>query len=62
MQIKLRLLLGNFNAKSGNWCKNDKTLTEGKPIENVSSHQMISRPTYILETCFSCIDLIFISQ
>ena len=59
------VLLGDFNAKSSNWCKNDITTTEGKAIENISSqfglHQMINEPTHILESS-SCIDLIFTSQ
>ena len=47
----LVVLLGNFNAKSSNWCKND---IEGKAIENISSqfglHQIINEPTHILES------------
>ena len=47
----LVVLLGNFNAKSSNWCKNDM---EGKAIENISSqfglHQIINEPTHILES------------
>ena len=59
----LVVLLGDFNAKSSNWCKNDITTTEGKAIENISSHsglhQVINEPTHILESSSSCIDLIF---
>ena len=62
----LVLLLGDFEAKSSNCCKNDITATEGKAIENISSqfglHQMINEPTHILESSSSCIDLIFTSQ
>ena len=62
----LVVLLGNFNAKSHNWCKNDITTSEDKVIENISSrftlHQVINEPTHILETSPSCIDLIFTSQ
>ena len=62
----LVVLLGDFNAKSSNWCKNDITTTEGKAIEKMSSqfglNQMINEPTHILESSFSCIDLIFTSQ
>ena len=51
------VLLGDFNAKSSNWCKNDMTNTEGKAIENISSqfrlHQMINEPTHILESSSS---------
>ena len=59
-------LLGDFNAKSSNWCKNDTTTTEGKAIENITLqfglHQMTDEPTHILESSSSCIDLIFTSQ
>ena len=62
----LVVLLGNFNAKSSNWCKNDITTNKGKATENFSSqfgiHQVLSEPTHILESSFSCIDLIFTSQ
>ena len=58
--------LGDFNAKSSNWCKNDITTTESKAIENISSqfylHQMINEPTHMLESTSSCIDLILTSQ
>ena len=59
-------LLGDFNAKSSNWCKNDITRNEGKVIENISSqfalHQVTNKPTQILEISSSCVDLIFTSQ
>ena len=62
----LVVLLGNFNAKSNNWCKNDITTTEGKAIENISLkfglHQMINEPTHILESSSSCNDVILTSQ
>ena len=31
----LVVLLGDFNTKSSNWCKNDITTTESKAIENI---------------------------
>ena len=44
----LVVLLGVFNAKSSNWCKNDITTTAGKAIENISSqfglHQVFNEP------------------
>ena len=62
----LVVLLGDFNAKSSNWCKNGRTTNEGKILENTSSqfalHQVINEPTHILKTCSSCVDLIFTSQ
>ena len=58
------MLLGNCDAKSSTWCKNDITTTEGKAVENISSqfglHQVMRQ--HILESPFSCIDLIFTSQ
>ena len=62
----LVVLLGDFNAKSSNWSKNDITTTEGKVIENISSqfglHQMINELTHVSVSSSSCIDLIFTSQ
>ena len=34
----LDIALGDFNAKLSQWCKNDKTTTEGSKIANLSSH------------------------
>ena len=56
MQINpfLVVLLGDFNAKSNNWCKFDTTTSEGKVIENISSqfalYQVINEPTHIFES------------
>ena len=62
----LVVLLGRFNMKSSNWCKNHITTIEDKAIENISEeiglHQVINEPTHILESPSLCIDLIFISQ
>ena len=62
----LVVLLGDFNAKSSNWCKNDITISVGKAVENISwqfgLHQVINEPTHILESSSSCIYLIFTSQ
>ena len=59
-------VLGNFNAKSNNWCKNDITFHESSMIDAVTSnyglHQLIQEPTLILNSSSSCIDLIFTSQ
>ena len=56
-------VLGDFNAKSNNWCKNHATSHEGSRIEAVTSnyglHQLIQEPTHILNSSSSCIDLIF---
>ena len=58
-------VLGDFNAKSHNWCKNNVTSHEGSMIDAVTSnyglHQLIQEPTHILNSSSSCIDLIFTS-
>ena len=57
--------LGDFNAKSCNWCINDRTNFEGAKIDVLTSqnglHQIIKEPTDILDTSSTCIDLIFTS-
>ena len=62
----LLVAIGDFNAKSTNWCANDQTSFEGKKIEHITSQfglsQIINEPTYILDSSSSCIDLIFNSQ
>ena len=59
-------VLGGFNAKSNNSCKNDITSHEGSTIDVVTSNyelnQLIQEPTHILNSSSSCIDLIFTSQ
>ena len=53
--------MGDFNAKSTNWCANDKNSFEGNKIEHVTSQfglsQIINEPTHILDSSSSCIDL-----
>ena len=60
------IINGDFNARSNNWCPNDKTTYEGQKPESLTSQggfkQVISDPTHILECSLSCIDLIFTSQ
>ena len=59
-------VLGDFNAKTNIWCKNDTTSHEGSMIDVVTSNyklrQLIQGPKHILNLSPSCIDLIFISQ
>ena len=54
-------VLGDFNAKSINWCKNDTTSHEGSIIDAVTSHyglcQLIQEPTHVLNSPSSCVDL-----
>ena len=58
--------LGDFNAKSTNWCKNDITCHKGSMIDALKSNyglqQLIQGPTHIFNSSSSCIDLIFTSQ
>ena len=62
----LLVAIGDFNAKSTNWCANDQTSFEGNKIEHITSQfglsQIINEPTHILDSSSSCIDLIFTSQ
>ena len=59
-------VVGDFNAKCNNWCKNDITSHNGSMIDAVTSnyglHQLIQEPTHILNSSSSFIDLIFTSQ
>ena len=59
-------VLGDFNAKSTNWCKNDITSHEGFMIDAVTSNyglqQLIHEPTHIFNSSSSCINFIFTSQ
>ena len=60
------IILGDFNARSSFWWKNDKTTVGGGRLETLTSlhgfHQLISEPTHLLPTSTSCIDLIFTDQ
>ena len=60
------IIIGDFNARSNNWCSSDKTTYEGKKLESLTFQcgfkQVYSDPTHILESSSSCIDLIFTSQ
>ena len=59
-------ILGDFNAKSLTWWKEDKITTEGTHLDAPTSlhnfHQLISKPTHILSNSSSCIDLTFTNQ
>ena len=60
------IITGEFNTRSINWCSSDKTTSEGKELESLTSQcgfkQVISDPIHILESSSPCIDLIFMSQ
>ena len=59
----MTFVLGDFNPKSNNWCKNDTTSHEGSMIDAVTSNfrlrQLIQEPTH---TNSCTIDLVFTSQ
>ena len=59
-------VIGDFNAKSKNWCSKDSANFEGITTENVTSQfclsQIIKEATHILESSSSCIDLIYTKQ
>ena len=60
------IILGDFNATSSTWWKEDKTTTEGTHLEALTSlhnfDQLISKPTHILSNSSWCNDLIFANQ
>ena len=62
----LDFVLGDFNAKSCNWCINDKTNFEGAKIDTLTSqndlNQIIKEPIHILGTSSSSSDLFFMSK
>ena len=62
----MAVVLGDFNPKSNNWCKANITSLEGSENDTIISsyglNQLIQKPTHILKSLPSCIDLIFTSQ
>ena len=62
----LTVVIGDFNVKSINWYKDDKTTANGTKLEIMTFHygltQKINEPSRILEDASSCIDLNFTSQ
>ena len=62
----ISIIMGDFNARSSNWCKYDISNNEGVQIHSVTSihglEQLIYKPTHILSNSWSCINLIFINQ
>ena len=62
----LTVMIGDFNAKSNDWCSIDITSFEGSELDFLTSHfglsQIIKKPTVILDNSRSSIDLIFTSQ
>ena len=62
----LIVALGDFNAKTTNWYKNDINSYEGLKIDTITSQfgiqQLINKLTHLTANSSSCIDLIFTSQ
>ena len=60
----LLVVLSDFNAKQ--WHAKDSSSSEGISVESITSqfglHQIINKPTHIVENSSSCIGLIFTSQ
>ena len=61
----LIVALGNLNAKTTKWYKNDIDSYEGLKIDTIISQfdlqQTINEPIYLTSNSSSCIDLIFTS-
>ena len=58
----LTIVLGDFNTKSSDWCKQNQTTCEGFKIYAITSQfdlQQLIQPTHILGKSSSYIDLIF---
>ena len=62
----LRITIGNFNTRSKNWYRQNKTSFEDNSTESITSqfglYQLINEPTHLLENSTLCTDLIFTSQ
>ena len=58
------MAIRDINAKSSNWFCHDKTNFKGDAnlTSQLELHPVIKEPSHILDTCSSCIDLIFTSQ
>ena len=58
--------MGDFNARSWNWCKYDISNNEGVQTDSVTSthglEKLICESTNIISNSSSCIDLSFINQ
>ena len=61
----LIVALGNFNAKTTNWYKNDINSYDGSKNDTITSQfglQITNEPTYVTSNSSSCIYLVFTSQ
>ena len=62
----MTVVLGDFNAKSNNWCRADITSLECSKIDTITSsyglNQLIQEATHKLYSSSSCTDLILTSK
>ena len=64
--LYLTIVIGDFNAKSYKYHKDDKTTASGSKLEIMTSHnrldQIVNGPTHTLEDSSSSIDIAFTSH
>ena len=64
--IHFILVTDDFNIRSSSWWKNDLKTSGGNQVNAITSSydlsQLICKPTHILPSSSSCIDLLFINQ
>ena len=57
------IVTGDFNARCSRWWKNDITNLQGQELDSLTLsagyNQIIDKPTHVINTSMSCIDLIF---
>ena len=56
------IVTSNFNARCSRWGKNDTTNLQGQELDlltlSAGYNQIIDKPTHVINTSMSCIDLI----
>ena len=57
------IVTGDFNARCSRWWKNDIINLQGQELDlltlSAGYNQIIDKPTHVINTSMSCIDLIF---
>ena len=57
------IVTGDFNARCSRWWKNDITNLQGQELDSLALsagyNQIIDKPTHVINTSMSCIDVIF---
>ena len=60
------IVTGDFNARCSRWWKNDITNLQGQELDSLTLsagyNQIIDKPTHVINTSMSCIDLIFCTK